>query len=108
MFGALLLSLANKLWQDDCGGVLTSEYLTLGSVVVLGGASGLASMTSAMNDEMREYGRAVGQIRQSYSVAGQRTSAASVSGSSYTARPPATDTGRQPQAQSPSMCDYAP
>jgi hypothetical protein len=66
-----------SLWQDDCGAVLTAEYLTLGSVVVLGGVSGLAAMSDSVNGEMREFGNSVRQMRQTYSARGTQSPAAS-------------------------------
>jgi len=58
----------NKLWADDCGAVIATEYLMLGTVVGLGGATGLASMRDAMNDEYKEYGTTIRDVRQQYSV----------------------------------------
>lgn len=80
------MALLRALWQDDCGAVLTAEYLTLGSVVVLGGVSGLAAMRDSVNSEMREYGNAIREMRQSYSVPGFKAGGASVSGSAATDR----------------------
>jgi hypothetical protein len=58
--------LLNRLWADDCGAVLTLEYLTLGSVVAMGSAAGLASMKDAMVDECKEFGRAVHETNAAY------------------------------------------
>ena len=55
--------LLNRLWADNCGAVLTLEYLTLGSVVAMGSAAGLASMKDAMVDECKEFGRAVHETK---------------------------------------------
>jgi hypothetical protein len=76
-----LRSLASKLWRDDCGAVLTAEYLTLGTVVVLGGVSGLAAMSDSVNGEMREFGNSVRHMRQTYSTRGMQAGTASRSGS---------------------------
>ena len=75
-------SLFAHLWDDDCGAVLASEYLTLGTVVVLGGVAGLTTLRDSVNDEMKEFGGSIRSMRQSYSVAGQRSGVASVAGSS--------------------------
>lgn len=50
--------LLSRLWADDCG-VVTLEYLTLASIVGLGGAAGLTSMQDSMNEEYRACGRGV-------------------------------------------------
>lgn len=81
MLTQTLNTLASKLWRDDAGAVLTAEYLTLGTVVVLGGVSGLASMSDSVNNEMREFGHSVRQMRQTYSVPGVSAGGASKAGS---------------------------
>jgi hypothetical protein len=85
MLSNTLGTLFGNLWNDDGGAVLASEYLTLGSVVVLGGVTGLTSLRDSVNDEMREFGGAIRSVRQSYSVAGQRSGVASTSGASHRA-----------------------
>ncbi len=58
--------LLRKLWNDDQGALLTSEYLMLGGVVVLGSAGGLAAMRDATVEEMKEMGHSVRAVRQYY------------------------------------------
>jgi hypothetical protein len=61
-----LTRLLNRRRAADCGAVLTLEYLTLGSVVAMGSAAGLASMKDAMVDECKEFGHAVREVNQNY------------------------------------------
>jgi len=61
-----LMNLCGKLWADDSGSVIASEYLMLGSVVTLGGAAGLTAMRDATNQEMREYGQAIHTVSRAY------------------------------------------
>jgi hypothetical protein len=72
--------LARRFWEDDCGAVITSEYLLLGSVVTLGGVSGLAAMSNSVNQEMAEYGKAVGAVSQAYAVAAKENPVATRGG----------------------------
>jgi hypothetical protein len=58
--------LLDRLWADDCGAVLTLEYLTLGSIVGLGGAVGLTSLKDTMNEEYREYGASVRDVTRAH------------------------------------------
>jgi len=81
MFVQKLRALALQLWNDDCGAVLTTEYLMLGSVVALGGVSGLVSVRDSMNSEMKEYGSAIRTFRQDYAAPGYRTGNAYKGGS---------------------------
>jgi hypothetical protein len=53
----------------------------LGTVVGLGGVTGLAAMRDAMTSEMGEYGRSVRELRQSYSVPALHGQNASAGGS---------------------------
>jgi hypothetical protein len=67
MFAAIRPCLT-RLWDDDRGSVIASEYLALGSIVALGSITGLAALRDATIDEMREYGQSVRAIRQHHSV----------------------------------------
>lgn len=59
-------NLLAKLWADEAGAVIATEYLMLGSIVAAGGATGLASMRDAMVSEYQEFGQSVREIRQAY------------------------------------------
>jgi hypothetical protein len=76
-----LRRLMGKWWADDNGALLATEYMTLGTIVVLGGVGGLTAMRDAVNDEMKEYGNSVRQIRQHYSVPGFQGAGVSTAGS---------------------------
>jgi hypothetical protein len=76
-------TLLRKLWHDDDGSILATEYLMLGSIVALGSVSGLAAMRDATVAEMEDFGAAVHSINQSYNVAGMRNATASRAGSAY-------------------------
>jgi hypothetical protein len=58
--------LLKQLWEDDCGAILTTEYLTLGSIVALGSAAGLTSIKDAMVEECREHGQAIRDVNQAH------------------------------------------
>lgn len=72
----MLRNLLVRLWNDESG-VISTEYLMLGSIVAVGSASGLATMRDSVNDEFRDYGQSLHQARQQYSL----PPAASASGS---------------------------
>jgi hypothetical protein len=65
--------LLRRFWRDDAGAVVSTEYLMLGSVVVLGGVGGMATLRDATVNEMAEFGKSVRSVRQSYSVAPQQS-----------------------------------
>ena len=80
----MLKRLLAKLWSDDCGAVLATEYLMLGTVVSLGAATGLVSMRDAMNDEYKEFGHTIRDVRQQYSVPASKGSAGTHGGTAVT------------------------
>ena len=59
-------NLMQQLWQDDCGGIITSEYLLLGSVMTVGTVSGMTAMRDATVDEMKETGNTMRAVREHY------------------------------------------
>lgn len=60
----MFVNLMRKFWADECGAVIATEYLMLGSIVAVGGTTGLVSMRDAMNAECQEFGNSVREIRQ--------------------------------------------
>ena len=62
-------NLLKRFWADECGAVIATEYLMLGSIVAVGGATGLVSMRDSMNNEMKEFGTSVREVRQAYTPA---------------------------------------
>ena len=60
----MFVNLLKKFWADECGGVIATEYLMLGSIVAVGGATGMVSMRDAMNSECKEFGNSIHEIRQ--------------------------------------------
>ena len=59
-------TLIQKLWNDDCGGVIASEYLMVGSILGLGTVSGLSAMRDASVEEMAETGNSIRAVREHY------------------------------------------
>jgi Flp pilus assembly pilin Flp len=63
--GTNLRALVAELWRDDRG-LVSLEYMLLGTIVTLGMAGGLASLRDAAAGEMKEYGSGVREVIQSY------------------------------------------
>jgi len=62
--------LLRKLWSDDCGALLASEFLFLFSMLVVGTVTGMTAMRQALVSEMVESGNALLALNQSYSFSG--------------------------------------
>ena len=56
-----------RLWNDESGAVIATEYLLLGSIVSLGSASGMVAMRDSVVDEYKELGQGVRDIRHTKS-----------------------------------------
>lgn len=72
-----------KLWADDAG-VVTIEYLVLGTFLALALIAGVHNLATSINDELTELGNAVGSFSQAYSVDGFVGCHVSTSGSQTT------------------------
>lgn len=63
--------LANCLWQDEHGVILSAEIVIVGSVLVIGLITGMTCLQDAVNGEMNDLADAIGSLDQSYSFSGQ-------------------------------------
>lgn len=55
-----------QLWHDECGAIVATEYLMLGSIVAAGGVGGMVAMRDAMIEEFKEFGQTTREVRQAY------------------------------------------
>jgi len=101
----MLANLLARLWNDEAGAVIATEYLMLGSIVALGGASGMVAMRDSVIDEYKELGQGVRNIRQAYTVPGVKSGSAAVAGSAAADSPhaamPNSPTAQQLQFSCP-------
>src|SRR5687767_15045622 len=58
-----------KLWNDDAG-VVTIEYLVLGTFLGLALIVGVHSLAASLNSELSELAQSIGTFDQDYSAAG--------------------------------------
>jgi hypothetical protein len=69
-----------KLWNDDQGALIASEWLIMASIPVMGLAGGMVALRNSVNGELSQYGNSVSALRQSYSYQGLAGAGASVTG----------------------------
>jgi len=60
----MIRQLMARLWNDEAGSVIATEYLMLGTVVALGSAGGMVTVRDSINDEYAEFGNSVRDVRQ--------------------------------------------
>jgi hypothetical protein len=70
-----------KLWNDDCGALIATEWVFVATILVLGSITGLVAVRQAVLSELTEFANAVLALNQSYSFSGQSNCQARTAGS---------------------------
>jgi len=86
------MRLVKKLLQDETGIVLSAEVVMIGTLGVLGTVVGLNAVSTAVDQELREFAGAIRSLDQSYGYVGHQSCRAWSAGSYY--RQPAVQQGQ--------------
>lgn len=62
--------LLSKLWNDDEGALIATEWVFVVTILVIGLVTGLKSVQQAVLNELEEVAGAIGALSQSYSFGG--------------------------------------
>jgi Flp pilus assembly pilin Flp len=73
-----------RLWNDDCGALIATEWVFVATILVLGIITGLVAVRQAVISELTEFANAVMALDQSFSFAGQSNCLSSTAGSAAT------------------------
>ena len=73
--------LMQRLWFDDCGALIATEWVFVATILVLGIITGLVAVRQAVISELTEFANAVMALNQSFSFSGQSNCQASTAGS---------------------------
>jgi len=73
--------LMRKLWTDDCGALIATEWVFVATILVLGAITGLVAVRQAVITELEEFANAVMSLNQAYSFSGQSNCQSSTAGS---------------------------
>jgi Flp pilus assembly pilin Flp len=79
-----------KLWSDDQGALIATEWVFVATILVIGLIVGLKAVQSAVLNELEEVAGAIGAVSQSYSYGGTSGCCAFTNGSSFTDNGPNT------------------
>jgi hypothetical protein len=79
-----------KLWNDDQGALIATEWVFVATILVIGLVVGLKAVQQAVLNELEEVAGAIGAISQSYSYGGTSGCCSSTNGSSFTDNGPNT------------------
>ena len=80
-------NLMAKLWSDDAGALIASEWVFVATILVLGAITGLVAVRQAVIAELHDYANALVALNQSYSFSGQSNCQSSTAGSQFTDAP---------------------
>jgi hypothetical protein len=83
----------STLWKDDCGAILSTEMVLIGSVVLLGVVAGLATVRDAVTTELANFGGSISNLDQSFVLHGTRSHSAATAGTRFV---DAADSGDDP------------
>ena len=59
-----------KLWNDDCGAIISAELILVLTIAVLALVVGLSELAVAVNTELNDLSNAFGELQQDYKFAG--------------------------------------
>jgi Flp pilus assembly pilin Flp len=70
-----------RLWKDDQGALIASEWLFVATILVIGIIVGLSGVRDAVVTELTEFGNALLALSQGYSISGMEGCCAATDGS---------------------------
>jgi hypothetical protein len=79
--------LMHKLWIDDQGALIATEWVFIATILVIGLVVGLKSVQKAIVNELVDVANAIGALSQSYSYGGTSGCCGSTNGSVFTDTP---------------------
>ena len=84
-----MFQLMLRVWQDDSGALIATEWVFIATMLVLGLVVGLTAISRAVEGELVDLANAIGSLNQSFSFGGSSGCCASNAGSFFlqTTRP---------------------
>lgn len=76
-------NLAQRLWQDDAGFVVSTELVLVATLLVIGITVGQSTLRDAVISELADTADAINQINQSYSFTAVTGHSSSVAGTIF-------------------------
>jgi hypothetical protein len=69
-----------RLWDDDAGALIATEWIFVATILVLGAVTGLVAIRQAVIAELHDIANALLALNQTYSVTGQSNCQSSTGG----------------------------
>lgn len=73
--------LFSKLWKDDRGALIATEFLFVATILIIGLIVGLATVRDAVTTELAELSNAILALSQGYTISGLTGCCSEVQGS---------------------------
>src|SRR5260221_1265915 len=70
-------------WNDECGGLISAELVTIGAIFAVGGVTGLQTVSTSVHDELHDVARAIRNLDQSFSYHGMQGCNSMTAGSTF-------------------------
>ncbi len=102
------MRILQRLWNDDGGALIATEYLFISTILVIGTVVGLTGLRYAVNVELTELGNALLVLSQGFSVSGQSGGGGQTSGSQASDSPGSLQPPVLVPPSNPSSIDVAP
>lgn len=78
------MKLVNELFNDEAGFVVSSELVLIGTILVIGMITGLATLRDGVIQELVDLSRAIGSVNQGFQYNGATAHTSGTAGGLYT------------------------
>ena len=78
-----MFNLIRKLWNDDCGALIATEWVFVATILIVGMVGGLKAVQSGVEGELTDLANGISGLNQSYSFGGSSGCCASSAGSFF-------------------------
>ena len=78
-----MFNLMRRLWHDDGGALIATEWVFVATILILGLVVGLTAISRAVEGELVDLANAIGSLNQSFSFGGSSGCCASTAGSFF-------------------------
>ena len=100
--------LLSKLWNDDRGALIATEYLFFVTILIIGVIVGLTNVRDALTAELTEVGNALLALSQGFTISGTSGATSSTDGSQAIDTPGSLTAPQATPPAFPSVIDVSP
>lgn len=73
-----------KLWKDDCGALIATEWVFVATILIIGIVAGLGSVRLTLTQELHDMAAAIASLSQTFSFGGSSGCCSFNAGSFFT------------------------